>query len=115
MSYEEIILNLNTITGLTEVQLKALNIAKDCVKKEIPLDVIIDTTHMDENCNDYNYLCPLCSCSIHDENEYTGRCDCGQRINLPNIQSWLEEFEKAYKYSYKTKKWYKRRKKLSKV
>ena len=115
MFYEEIIGMLNTITDLTESQKIALDKAIECVGKEIPKDIIIDTTDMDENLNDYSYICPLCSCHVSDDNESVGRCSCGQLLNIPDIYAWLEEFQKTHHFSFKTRKWCKNRKRLRKV
>lgn len=52
---------------------------------------------MDENYNDYNYICLLCNRGIFDENEATDRCDCGQLIIIPSLDSWLEDFKKTHK------------------
>lgn len=105
-------MNLNKICEtLSEIQVnnqeqkEALDYAIDCVKKEIPQSVIVNTSDMDENYNDYNYLCPLCNCGIFDENETTGRCDCGQLIIIPSLDSWLEGFKKTHKWSNKKQTW----------
>ena len=67
---------------------------------------------MDENCNDYSYVCPLCGCNVHDEDESVGMCSCGQHILIPDIVTYLEDFVSTHKYNYGKRRWVKTRKRL---
>mgnify|MGYP006874795438 CR=1 FL=1 len=49
---------------------------------------------MDENCNDYYYTCANCGNTIYSENEWVGRCDCGQVIKSLRFDDWNPDFLK---------------------
>ena len=107
-------MNLNKICEtLSEIQVnnqeqkEALDYAIDCVKKEIPQSVIVDTSDMDENYNDYNYICPLCNCGIFDENvQFTEEEKNKMQKLEKNIFPFIKiNFKRRYLYHHQLPAW----------
>lgn len=111
MTYEEAYSILNNIHSINQDEENALDLAKELCKKEIPLLVKVNVDHMDEDCNDYYYTCANCGNTIYSENEWVGRCDCGQVIKSLCFDDWNPDFLRKNKWDQKEQKWVPKRKK----
>ena len=110
IDYNETLAILNSINPVNQDEADALAVATALCKKEMVADVVINTSEMDEFCNDYYYECPTCDCTIFEEHEFVGRCDCGQVIRCPRFEDWGNQFQKEHRWDHKFRRWVKIRK-----
>lgn len=104
-NYKHLLEILSKINPVNQDEEEALSAARDLFQKEIPIEAEVDITYMDEDFCDYFYVCPKCGCSILEQNELTGRCDCGQSIIVPDFNDWSIEFQNTHQWNPKKEKW----------
>lgn len=103
---------LNTINPINQDEENALSIARILCKKEIPVEAKVETGHMDENANDYEYICPTCSDLLFEENKFVGRCNCGQVVTTPNFEDWFGPFSQSHVWNPYKEQWVKKKQEI---
>lgn len=111
IDYVETLSVLESINPINQDEENALSIARMLCRKEIPVEAKVETGHMDEDMNGYEYICPICEVLLLEENEFVGRCDCGQMITIPNFEDWFGSFSKSHAWNPKKEEWVKKGKK----